>query len=89
MNYSNFINRVRDCRRTRTAYPPELLQAVEVLHFEHHIPAKTIARQLLEEEEYKGHSLESLHSVICRHIRRVTESKGVLRRRKPKKARGS
>lgn len=84
MNYSNFIARVQACKTHRTAYPPALMEAVETLHFEHGIPAKTIAQQLQAEPEYQDKSLDSLHAAICRHIRRATLRRGHTPRRKPK-----
>lgn len=93
MNYSNFEARVRKARPTKpklTIYPQELLKTVERLHFEAHIDLKTIAQELRQEEEWKGHTHAALHSAFSRHCRKIAQQRNLPHRRtftKPRKPR--
>lgn len=82
MNYTNFINRVTKVTQTRkvTIYPPELLKAVEVLHFEKHRDLKLIAHELRKEPEWAGHTHAALHSAFSRHCRKVAAARNLPRR---------
>lgn len=81
MNYTNFIARVsRAPASPLTIYPPELLKAVEVLHFEKRKPLKLIAEELRKEPEWANHSLAALHSAFSRHCRKVAKARDLPRR---------
>lgn len=82
MNYSNFITRVTKVtpKRQVTVYPPELLKAVEVLHFDKHRDLKLIATELRKEEEWKNHTHAALHSAFSRHCRKVAKDRNLPRR---------
>lgn len=87
MNYSNFASRLRAQHQkpAHNYYPPEMLAAVEKLHFEDGIHAKAIAEALLQEPEWQHVTFTALHSAICRHLRRVAEVRQMPIRRKPRK----
>lgn len=82
MNYDNFISRVsrHPTKPKLTIYPPELLKAVEILHFEKHRDLKLIAQELQKEPEWSTHTHAALHSAFSRHCRKVAAARNLPRR---------